>query len=98
MKLPAQRAGLPGKEVSFMLCPLTPPTRRGLQGTLRPIARKGKRSSGKVLIPLNSGFGALPSSGHKTIDLINHMRYNNKKCDTEEKDNASKFENPFGKR
>jgi hypothetical protein len=31
------RAGLPGKEISFILCPLTPPTRRGLRGTCRPI-------------------------------------------------------------
>jgi len=36
MKLPAHRAGLPEKEVSFILCPLTPPTRRGLLGTFRP--------------------------------------------------------------
>jgi len=28
-KLPAYRAGLPEEEVSFILCPLTPPTRRG---------------------------------------------------------------------
>jgi hypothetical protein len=25
MKLPAYRQGLPGEEVSFILCPLTPP-------------------------------------------------------------------------
>ena len=36
MKLPAHRAGLPEEEVSFILCPLTPPTRRGLRGTFRP--------------------------------------------------------------
>jgi len=35
VKLPAHRAGLPGKEISFILCPLTPPTRRGLRGTYR---------------------------------------------------------------
>jgi DNA-binding response OmpR family regulator len=35
VKLPAQRAGLPGKEISFIWCPLTPPTRRGLRGTFR---------------------------------------------------------------
>ncbi|GEM_PF-6607525 len=35
VKLPAHRAGLPGKEISFILCPLTPPTRRGLRGTCR---------------------------------------------------------------
>jgi hypothetical protein len=35
VKLPAHRAGLPGKEISFILCPLTPPTRRGLWGTYR---------------------------------------------------------------
>ncbi len=44
VKLAAQRARLPGhavasrmraKEISFILCPLTPPTRRGLQGTCR---------------------------------------------------------------
>ena len=44
VKLPAHRAGLPGKEVSFILCPLTPPTRRGLRGTFRS---KG----------LNKGYG-----------------------------------------
>jgi hypothetical protein len=27
VKLPARRAGLPGKEVYFILCPLTPPIR-----------------------------------------------------------------------
>ena len=32
MKLSAHGAGLPGKEVSFILCPLTPPTRRGSAG------------------------------------------------------------------
>ena len=32
MKLPARRAGLPGKEFQFSLRPLTPPPRRGLQG------------------------------------------------------------------
>jgi hypothetical protein len=45
VKLPARRAGLPGhvvasrmraKEIPFILCPLTPPTRQGLRGTLRP--------------------------------------------------------------
>jgi len=36
VKLPANEAGLPGKEIPFILCPLTPPTRRGLRGTLRP--------------------------------------------------------------
>jgi len=35
MKLPAHRAGLPGKEVSFILCPLTPPI---------PLWRDGARS------------------------------------------------------
>jgi len=35
VKLPAYRAGLPGEEVSFILWPLTPPTRRGLRGTFR---------------------------------------------------------------
>lgn len=30
------RAGLPREEVSFILCPLSPPTRRGLRGTFRP--------------------------------------------------------------
>jgi hypothetical protein len=35
VKLPAHRARLPGKEISFILCPLTPPTRRGLRGTFR---------------------------------------------------------------
>jgi hypothetical protein len=35
-KLPAHRAELPGKEVSFMLCPLTPPISRfGGTGTFR---------------------------------------------------------------
>jgi hypothetical protein len=35
VKLPAHKAGLPGKEISFILCPITPPTRRGLRGTCR---------------------------------------------------------------
>jgi hypothetical protein len=35
VKLPAHRAGLPGKEVSFILCPLTPPI---------PLWRDGARS------------------------------------------------------
>jgi hypothetical protein len=36
VKLPAHRAGLPGKVISFcVLCPLTPPRRRGLQGMFR---------------------------------------------------------------
>jgi len=33
VKLPVHRTGLPGDEVSFILCPLTPPIRRG-QGAL----------------------------------------------------------------
>ncbi len=32
MKLPAHRAALPGKEVSFILCPLTPAYKAGLAG------------------------------------------------------------------
>jgi len=36
VKLPARRACLPGEEISFILCPSTPPIRRGLQGTFRP--------------------------------------------------------------
>ena len=36
VKLPAHKAGLSRKKVSFILCPLTPPARRGLQGTFRP--------------------------------------------------------------
>jgi hypothetical protein len=35
VKLPARRAGLPGKEISFILCPLTPPI---------PLWRDGARS------------------------------------------------------
>jgi riboflavin kinase/FMN adenylyltransferase len=35
VKLPAHRAGLPEEEVSFILCPLTLPTRRGLRCTFR---------------------------------------------------------------
>jgi hypothetical protein len=31
----ADTAGLPGKEISFILCPFTPPTGRGLRGTFR---------------------------------------------------------------
>ena len=35
MKLPAHRAGLPGKEaICFLLRPLSPPTRRGLRAAL----------------------------------------------------------------
>ena len=29
-------AELPGKVISFILCPLAPPIRRGLRGTFRP--------------------------------------------------------------
>ena len=29
-------AGLPGEELSFILCPSTPPIGRGLRGTFRP--------------------------------------------------------------
>jgi hypothetical protein len=32
VKLPAHRAGLPGEEVSFILCPLTPAYKAGLAG------------------------------------------------------------------
>jgi hypothetical protein len=32
VKLPAQRAGLPGKEISFILCPLTPAYKAGFAG------------------------------------------------------------------
>jgi len=49
MKLPTHRAGLPGKEISFLLYPLTPPARRGLRGTCQPpnrILHKPRRSSG----------------------------------------------------
>jgi hypothetical protein len=41
VKLSAHRAGLPGKEMSFLIVPLdplglsTPPTKRGLRGTCR---------------------------------------------------------------
>ncbi len=35
MKLPGHRPELPGKEISFILCPLTLRTRRGLWGTFR---------------------------------------------------------------
>ena len=35
LKLAAQRARLPGREILFYLCPLTPPSRRGLRGTYR---------------------------------------------------------------
>ncbi len=41
VKLPAPRAGLPEKEVSFILYPLTPPTRRRLRGTV------GSKAGGK---------------------------------------------------
>ena len=34
VKLPAHRAGLPGKEISFILCPLTPAYKAGLAGHL----------------------------------------------------------------
>ncbi len=36
MKLPGQGPGLPGKEISFLLCLFTPPKGRGLRGTCRP--------------------------------------------------------------
>ena len=48
MKLFTHRAGLPGKEVSFILCPFTPPTRRGLLGTFR--------SGGRSLSAEGRGF------------------------------------------
>ena len=68
MKLPARKAGLPGhavaskmrvKEISFVLCPLTPSTRWGLRDTLRsrqkgqtevtcPIAAGSNRQGGDV--------------------------------------------------
>jgi len=35
VKHPAHRAGLPGKGLSFYMCPLPPPKRRGLRGTFR---------------------------------------------------------------
>jgi hypothetical protein len=35
VKLSARRAGLAGEEVSFILCPLTPPTTRGLRGAFQ---------------------------------------------------------------
>ena len=52
MKLPAHRAGLPGEEFSFILCPLTLPTRRGLRDTFRPdndspMKRKPKKKGQK---------------------------------------------------
>src|SRR4030042_576425 len=41
VKLPAHRAGLPGKFFSFALCPSNPPIRRGLRGTFRSRFRRG---------------------------------------------------------
>jgi hypothetical protein len=38
------------------------------------------------------------NGSNKAIDPIFLMRYNNKKWNTEEEDDASKFEDPFGKR
>jgi hypothetical protein len=43
VKLPAHRAGLPEEEVSLILCPLTPPPKRGVRGTFRPKAGGTKR-------------------------------------------------------
>ena len=37
LKLPVQRTGLPGDEISFILRPLTTPARRGLRGACRSI-------------------------------------------------------------
>jgi len=34
VKLPAQRAGLPGKEMSFLIVPLDPAYKAGVTGTL----------------------------------------------------------------
>jgi hypothetical protein len=39
VKLPAHRTGLPGKVLPFILCPFTPPARRGLRGTFRPLTK-----------------------------------------------------------
>jgi hypothetical protein len=46
LKLLGQRAALPGKELSFLLCPLTPPSRAGLTGHL-PV------KMGQVYIQIN---------------------------------------------
>jgi hypothetical protein len=49
VKLPAHGEGLPGKEISFILCPLAPPTRRGLRGTFRsqkPVPNKTEEAEG----------------------------------------------------
>jgi len=41
MKLPAHRAGLPGEELSFILCPLTPYPALAGRGTFRPTFLRG---------------------------------------------------------
>jgi hypothetical protein len=53
MKLPAHRALLPGEVLSFILCPFTPPIRRGLRGTFRPNPKdcKDMREGNRPLMP-----------------------------------------------
>ena len=51
MKLPAHRAGLPGKVLSFILCPLIPPTKRGLHAA-QALALRAVHVPVKVKIPV----------------------------------------------
>jgi hypothetical protein len=46
VKLPAEKAGLPGKEVSLILCPLTPPILLWRDG-----ARSGRRVDNPPSVP-----------------------------------------------
>ncbi|MBP1695549.1 MAG: hypothetical protein H6Q41_737 [Deltaproteobacteria bacterium] len=55
MKLPAHRAGLPGEELSFILCPLTPYPALAGRGTFRPTFLRGgpmhprRRAEGELI-------------------------------------------------
>jgi hypothetical protein len=47
LKLAAHRAGLPGEEASFILCPLTPPSRFGGTGHVPAIEPSLAKPAGK---------------------------------------------------
>jgi hypothetical protein len=53
VKLPAHRAGLPGKEMSFLIVPLDPAYKAGLAGHL-PVKRIVVQCCGPAVLQLRS--------------------------------------------
>jgi hypothetical protein len=75
VKLPGHTPGLPGDEISFLLCPLTPALWAGLAGHLPAKIQMSKECQTSKLRSKVIKLPKVPKLNHLTLDTIAHFRH-----------------------